>query len=93
MSGSGQYLAGPYLTLQHTLAVMSLLEKKRKKLREPGKPSMWPGSCGLLKLFILHAFACERYGIQVDDAWYGSQLGCGYLCPSRFGIGLGIPDP
>ena len=30
MSGSGQYLAGPYVTLQHTLAVMSLLEKKEK---------------------------------------------------------------
>ena len=32
MSGSGQYLEGPYVTLQHTLAVMSLLEKKKKKV-------------------------------------------------------------
>ena len=92
MSGSGQYLAGPYVTLQHTLAVMSLLEKKEKKFRESGKPSMRPGFLEMLRKFILHVFACEQCGIQVDDVWYGSQLGCDYLCPSISEIGLGIRD-
>jgi len=66
MCGSGQYLAGPYITLQHTLAVMSLCWLKRKKLSEPGKPSMQHGIWGLLIQFILHVFACEWCGIQAD---------------------------
>jgi hypothetical protein len=46
MCGSGQYLTGPYISLQHTLAVMPLLEEKKKKVEGTRKPSMLPGNCG-----------------------------------------------